>query len=210
MQHSSNFFKNLVYNVSNDINVCMIARVTDVNKVKSTISAKLLHSSKIKNENVELPILASVPLMQFMTSDYIIKLPVDIDDLVLILFVDFDIENLKISTQQTTQNVNAIHDLNNAIALPFAFNNLNADLGINNNDDVLIAKKDNSVKIKIDSSNNIILDTDSNIYLGESATEGVPFGNALKTWLDNHVHTASGAGVPASSSPSPSTTTFVK
>lgn len=43
------------------------------------------------------------------------------------------------------------------------------------------------------------------ILLGsEEAAEGVPLGTQLKTWLDGHTHSASGAGPPSAPSPDPS------
>jgi hypothetical protein len=66
-------------------------------------------------------------------------------------------------------------------------------------------------EIQINNSGDIIITPASgrDVLLGGSgATEGVPLGSLLKTWLDGHIHpTGVGpTGVPTTLSPSPSTT----
>lgn len=51
-----------------------------------------------------------------------------------------------------------------------------------------------------------VLETPELLLGGEDAEEGVPLGNALKEWLDNHTHThpEGNTGPPTSDSPDPS------
>jgi len=201
------------YNKINELNCCMFAKVTKINKLKSTVDVLPLHKHFVNDNLLEFPILVNVPLLQNMSSNFIIKIPINVNDIVLLLFVDYDIQNLVLTGELKDTNTKEIHSLNNAVALPFNFNIFNHDLDINDNNYLVIGKKDNSVKIKIDNTNNVIIDTTGNILLGESATEGIPLGTSLKNWLDNHTHPVAGignTGTPNTGSPSPSSKSKVE
>lgn len=213
MVPSANFIKKLIYDISNGINVCKIGQITAINKLKSTISVKPLHSAVINGKKTDLPILVNVPLLQFMTTDFIIKLPVDVGDKVLIIHVDYDIENLVISGEQKDENVDSIHDINSAIAIPFNLSSLNSELSINDSDDLYIGTKSGNTYIKIQPTGEIIIDSTSNVYFGEGSTDGLALGTSLKSWLDTHVHSdpqGGNTGAPTSGSPNPSSKFFVE
>lgn len=83
--------------------------------------------------------------------------------------------------------------------------------------DGIIRIKDmgNGTELKFDvSSGDAIFTLATKLLLGSSgASEGVPLGNQLKSWLDNHTHPGDSGGTtgaPNSSSPSPSTKVFVE
>jgi len=83
---------------------------------------------------------------------------------------------------------------------------------------IRIADNNNGTELKFDinSAGDAIFTLASNLFLGSSgASEGVPLGNTLKDWMDNHTHSGvvaggGSTGKPNSSSPSPSEKVFVE
>ena len=132
------------------LNCSVIGKVTSIDKSTSKVSVQPLYRVFDEDDNLEdLPLLINVPLFQLMSSDYIIKVPTNVDDIVLIVFSDYDIQNLVLSGELRDVNTNDIHAYNDAIAIPLGLNPFTSQLGILNNNDLIIGKKDNSMFIKI-------------------------------------------------------------
>ena len=194
------FIREIFQNELNNLNCCMVANITSIDTNTKKVSVKPLHKVFIENRLVELPIIQDVPLFQFMTSSALIELPFAIGDIVLLVFADYDIQNLVLTGELSEVNTNDIHSLNDAVALPLGLNPINTTLSRN-------------TKIVIKSNGDVVVETTGDIFLGsESASSGIPFGDSLKTWIDSHVHSvpsAGNTGTPTTESPNPSTKVFV-
>ena len=192
-----------IFNELNGLNCCMIGSVESIDKPTSKVSVQPLHRTFIDNQLIDLPVLVDIPLFQILTSDFIIRPPVNIGDIVLLVFADYDIQNLVLSGELKDPNTDDIHALNDAIAIPLGLNPFNNSLPSENENDLVIAKKDYSSKVVIKQNGDIIVDS-ANVFLGsENAAEFASLGTSLKTWLDAHTH---GSGpAPDTASPAPST-----
>ena len=200
------FIERYIFNRLNDLNCCIPATVESIDKQTSKINAKPLLKAYVDGQLTELPVLIDIPLFQFMTSNFIIRTPVNAGDYVLLIFADYDMQNLVLTGELRDPNTDDIHALNDAIAIPLGLNPFNNNLPAENENDLVIAQKDYTSKIVIKQNGDITVETDGSIFLGsDSATQGVPLGTSLKTWLDGHVHSSSGAGSPTTNSPDPST-----
>ena len=195
------FMREMFQNELNNLNCCMVASITAIDTNTKKVSVKPLHKVFIENQLVELPVIQDVPLFQFMTSNALIELPFATGDIVLLVFADYDIQNLVLTGELSEVNTNDIHSLNDAIALPLGLNPINTTLSIN-------------TRIIIKNNGDIVAETTGNIFLGsENASDGVARGTPLKTWNDGHVHPIPGGGntgTPTTESPNPSTKVFVE
>lgn len=198
MSEMGNFFNKLKSKYFKDLHSCCIAKVEsyDSNTLKATV--KPLYTQ----DDLELPVLVNVPLSHIGNDNFIIHTPLKQGDLVVIMFCDHDIDNIMLGSQDSNVQTNRVHELDDSVIVGkiSPFTEEHSQL---NNDDMFIGKKDGSCYITLKNNGDIIIKSD-NIKLGENATEGIPLGNTLKNWLDNHVHVG-GTGTPTTSSPSPST-----
>lgn len=171
--------------ITKNINVSVIAKIIKIN-TNNTVNVKPLY----KDSEKEMPILVNVPLMQLSSGNIKIEIEQQVGDIVLLIVNDFDVENVLISGDAKEVNTKRNHALDDAIALPF---------------ELITYNKNSSYTsvISVKQSGDIILKSNSKVYLGsDSASEGVPLGTQLKTWLDSHTHGSGSA--PDSESPSPS------
>lgn len=133
----------------NSLNCCMVGRILSIDKTRSSVEVQPLHRVFIEDELTTLTPIQNVPLFQFMSSDYIVKVPINVNDIVLLVFADYDIQNLVLTGELREVNTNDIHALDDAIAIPMGLNPFNNNLNVNNNDDLIIGKKDSTMFIKI-------------------------------------------------------------
>lgn len=124
MGNANTFFKNLGEGLGNNINSCIIAKVQDYDNTKNTITAIPLHEG--------MPPLIEVPVMVLGNQDFNIKFPISKNDMVLVLFIDYDIDNLVIDGVTTTSASNRRHSINDSIALPLFFNSLKTQFKASN------------------------------------------------------------------------------
>ena len=156
------------------LNCSIIGRVTSIDKSASIVSVQPLYRVFDENDSLEdLPLLVQVPLFQLMSSDFIIKVPVNTGDIVLVVFSDYDIQNLVLSGQLSSVNTNEIHGYNDAIAIPFSLNPFANQLAILNNNDLIIGKKDNTMFIRISDTEIEINSGDNDINLNTTGTGDV-------------------------------------
>lgn len=145
MGNANTFFKNLGEGLGNNINSCIIAKVQDYDNTKNTITAIPLHEG--------MPPLIEVPVMVLGNQDFNIKFPISKNDMVLVLFIDYDIDNLVIDGVTTTSASNRRHSINDSIALPFFFSSLKTQfnasnmLTLNSKTDIELMYSDESIKI---------------------------------------------------------------
>lgn len=162
-------------------------------------------------------LLNGIPISTIQTEDYFIRVPYKKGDLVAVGFACRDIESVM---NEDYENVSdRMLDINDAIVLG-GLNLFSEPLPPDHSEDLVIAKKDMTTKIVLSKNGDVTIDTPGKIYLGDGAGEGVPLGDQLKTWLDNHTHEYdddNGNGVstkttkkPSGASPDPSKGVFVK
>ena len=208
MSDTINFLESLIEERLADLHTCMFAKIVSYDPVENSATVQPLHKRKFKGENpINLPIIANVPVMSLVTGDFFIRIPYKKDDVVLLVFSErsYDsIINLGVDQDETKRK----HNLEDAVVIG-GINLFSNNLSSTNSNDMLIAKKDMSSKVVIQANGNIVIEA-SNISLGEGATQAVPLGTALKTWLDSHTHSSDGAGSPTSASPNPSGVVKVK
>jgi len=75
-------------------------------------------------------------------------------------------------------------------------------------------KNGTELRFDINNTGNVIFNLANKLFLGSAgATEGVPLGDSLKSWLDNHTHPGDSGGTtgpPDTPSPSPSAKVMVE
>lgn len=185
MGDSNLFFKEIFGQYGKDLNVAMVGRVESYDPAKNTIKVIPQHKTKGAdgNEQVYQPLI-SVPVASFNIGGYMMKFPMLAGDIVILLYFDYDIDNL-IANGNTEGTVKQrTHSLNDCIALPFGFNLLSNDFKGNN--DLTIAKKDGSTFIKIKENGDIVLNSNK-IKLGENATKGVIVSNGSSSYVSSKV-----------------------
>lgn len=179
--HAANLFGKIIEGMGNDINVMMIGKIESYDS--STNMAKVIPQHIVPNQNTEYPPLISVPIGFFSIGGFSIKVQPKTGDKLLILFCDYDIENLLING--TTQNkTKRTHSLEDAIVLPLSINFLNDVSNITQ--DLTIDKDGTSTYIKIKQDGTIVLNS-SSIKLGENATKAVKLSdnsNSLKVFAE--------------------------
>lgn len=188
------------------INSCTIGKIEKFDA--TTMKADVVPLVKKKNKDgttEDISLLIEVPVSFMKAGPFLIRPPYKTGDIVLVVFADRDIENVLFSGDKGDPIRNDLHSLDNAIIvggiMPFT-----KALPADHVNDLIIAKDDFSTKIVIKENGDIII-KGGKIYLGaDTAVEGVPLGNALKTWLDSHTHPSpeGETGPPSSSSPAPS------
>lgn len=157
---------------NNNLNVMMIGKIQTYNSRDNTANIEPLHY--IPSQNAPYNLLTSVPIGFFSIGGYSIKVAPQKGDLVILLFCDYDIDNLMIDGTTKRQNTDRTHALEDAIALPLSINFLNN--AFNAEEDLVISKEGTSAYIKIKSDGSIVLNADT-IKLGENATRGIVLDN---------------------------------
>lgn len=210
------FFNKLSQSLTSGINNCMLGRIEkfDATKMKAEVTPLVKYKNK-DGSMEERPLLIEVPVSFLKAGPFVIRPPYKPNDIVLIVFADEDIENALLSGDISEPNSTRVHSLDDAIVvgaiMPFT-----KELPGEHADDLIIAKDDFSTKIVIKENGEIIIQG-GKVYLGhESAFEGVPLGDTLKEWLDEHTHPytwtdpAGSGNTSPPSSPSPKPSEVVK
>ena len=204
------FFDKLTEYLTSGINSCMLGKIENFDAV--TMKAEVSPMVKYKNKDGSMenrPLLIEVPVSFIKAGPFLIRPPYKQGDIVLVVFADEDIDNVLLSGNISEPNSTRKHSLDDAIVvggiMPFTTTLPNEHI-----EDLVIAKDDFTTKIVVKEDGEIIIQG-GKVYLGsEDAEEGVPLGNALKQWLDNHVHPYSGGTTESPSSPSPDPSEVVK
>ena len=196
------FMNNLSGNITGGINSSMLAKIEKFDGV--TMKADLIPLVKIKNKAgiiEEVSMLIEVPVSFIKAGPFIIRPPYKPGDIVIVVFADSDIDNVLLSGDVSSPNSSRKHSLDDAIVvgsiMPYTVTLPGEHLN-----DLIIANEDFSTKLVLKESGEIIIQG-GKVFLGnETAVEGVPLGDTLKTWLDSHTHPT--VGKPTSESPEPS------
>lgn len=168
----------------------LLAKITEV-KTNFKVNVKPVY--KIDGEQIA--IIPNVPLCSIGNSSSVIRVEPKVGDLVLLVFSDYDIDNFVLSGKIKEINTKTMHQLNDAIAIQLNLTAFNST-------------ESYTSKVTIKNNGDVVIESNTQIKLGENATESVPLGDVLKTWLDNHTH--GGGASPDTSSPSPSSKVVVE
>lgn len=199
------FFNKLSGNLVNGINSCMLGKIEtfDASKMKANVIPL------VKNKDGDKPMLIEIPVSFIKAGSFLIRPPYKKGDIVLVVFADEDIDNVLLSGSVSEPNSTRKHSLDDAIVvggiMPFTQTLPNEHI-----EDLVIAKDDFTTKIVVKEDGEIIIQG-GKVYLGsEDAEEGIPLGDKLKQWLDNHTHPYDGGETQSPSSPSPEPSKVVK
>ena len=199
------FFNKLSGSLVNEINSCMLGRIEtfDASKMKANVVPL------VKNKDGNKPMLIEVPVSFIKAGPFLIRPPYKKGDIVLVVFADEDIDNVLLSGNISEPNSTRKHSLDDAIIvggiMPFTQTLPNEHI-----EDLVIAKDDFTTKIVVKEDGEIIIQG-GKVYLGsEDAEEGIPLGDKLKQWLDNHTHPYDGGETQSPSSPSPEPSRVVR
>lgn len=153
-------------------------------------------------------LISEVPVATLQSAGFFIRVPYKKGDLVVVVFASRSIDGTMHGDAESDMSERT-HDINDAMVMG-GLNLFAAPLPSTNKDDMVIGKKDGTTRVVIGNDGNVTVEASGKIFLGDGATQGVPLGQQLKTWLDSHTHGSSGAGAPTSASPAPSGKVFAK
>ena len=172
MNRAADLLNMVVKKVGQDINTVMIGEIESYDSATNT--AKIIPLHYVPEQNEEYQPLVNVPIGYFNIGSYSIKVKPKAGDKLLILFADYDIDNILIDGVTKTQNTDRTHSLEDAIALPLSVNFLNN--AFNATQDLIISKEGTSAYAKLTHDGNWILNGNS-IKLGENASKRVIIEN---------------------------------
>jgi len=172
MNNVTDFFNNLSMGLTNNLNVLMLGRITSYNSNDNTATIEPLHM--IPKQNVQYQPLINVPIGIFSIGGYSIKVKPKVGDVVLVLFADYDLDNILIDGKTKMANTDRTHALEDGIVLPLTINFLNNTF--NCTEDLIISKEGTNSYVKIKSNGDIVLNA-NNIKLGENASRKIVLDN---------------------------------
>ena len=197
MDIATDFFNGFKDGMVGGINVCKVGEIIDFDPSRMSASVNIFN----KGQGGDYSPLINVPVSFIKAGDFFIRPPYKAKDKVIVVFADSDIDNILISGSKSDSNSTRTHDIADAIIVG-SFNSFNVELPSDNIEDLLISNKEGTTKVILKADGDVVIEG-KNILLGENASEGVPLGDSLKSWLDNHTH-AELNSPPTSSSPGPS------
>ena len=138
----------------------------------------------------ELPTLPEVPVMFPSGGGAIVSFPVEVGDIVLLVFSMRSIDELLASDGQLPQTPfsKRKHSLSDAIAIPGLLTSITSPeidlevLSLRNG----IGETESEIKIQKDGK--IVINAATAVEIGEGATEHLILGDAFKTYFDTHTH----------------------
>lgn len=193
----------LADNIKSSINTMIICKVIKFYKATQTVDLQPVITKKIIDSNsktieysrlgeplriteVEQAPILGVPLCYPRSGQYMITLPIQVDDTGMLIVAQRDITNWKQKGGVQKAALNNLFDLNSAVFLPFVPNKVN---NIADYNDAALEIRANSTKISMDGSK-IDITGDVNITGTLTATvDVVGSGKSLK----NHTHPAQGS-----------------
>jgi hypothetical protein len=172
MNRATDFFKTLTKQNMNDLNVMMIAKVQDYNSNTNTATMVPLHIEP--NTGKEYQPIPNIPVGFFSIGGYSIKVQPKAGDIFIMLFCDYDIDNIVTDGSTKDSKTSRTHGLQDAIAVPLSINFLNN--AFNAAQDLIISREGTSAYAKLTQDGNWILNGNS-IKLGENASKRVLIEN---------------------------------
>ncbi len=241
MSDGISFLEGLIEERLAHLHTAMPARVESFDPVKMRATVQPLFRRKFKGQGaIRMPLLLDVPVAFIRAGGFVIRPPFRKGDIVLVVFSERAIDNVIYAGEEADPGINRKHALDDAIvvggllpsvakqedgtAVELGLPDTNAAdlvlgkedftsvLVMNSSGDIEAANAGGSVKLEAETGD-VIINNTGNVYLGgPAANEGVPLGDTLKEWLDNHTHhytwgDTAGSGTtnpPDTLSPSPS------
>lgn len=197
MSEMANFFNKLQNKYSECLHTILLAQIVKYDKDALRADLKPLTSIN----KVNLPLMTSVPFCNFASSNFIMHIPPNIGDIVVVLIAEHDIDNILLGSVTTDKNTERMKALDDAIIVG-KLNTVDDILPTIKLDEIFIGAVTEALYIKMNKASNEMLLDATKIKIGLNATEGIPKGTMLKQWLDNHSHGTNGK--PTTVSPSPS------
>lgn len=164
MGNADLFYNKMFSQFSQSLNVAMIGKVDNYNPQDNTATIIPQHRTIVDGVSEPFAPLVNIPVATCNIGGYSIKFPVQRGDYMIILFFNFDIDNVLIDGTISSET-DRLHDLNDCIALPFGFNFLQ-NTSYNQSNDLTISKNNGNTYIKIKENGDIVLNNSGNIYLG--------------------------------------------
>lgn len=168
---ANNFAKliqDLTSGIGNNTNTMMIGEIKFYNSSNNTAEIIPLHS--VPGQNAEYQPIPNIPIGFYSLGGFSIKVSPKIGDKILLIFCDYDIENLKIDGVTKTSRSNRTHSLEDAIAIPLSINFLNNSFS--STEDLVIKKEGTNSYIKIKQDGTIVINSDR-VEIGEGASNAV-------------------------------------
>lgn len=167
MSEAMNFMNNIMGQVTDGINNCMLAKIDFFDPTTMRAEAKPLLKKQYKDGTIEgQELLIEVPVSFLKAGPFFIRPPYKEGDIVLVVFADGDIENVLLSGEESDPNSTRKHSLDDAIIvggiMPYTM-----ELPEEHAEDLVIANEDMSQKIVLHEDGNITIKTD-----GEMNMEG--------------------------------------
>lgn len=168
MNNVAEIFNNVISGLGNNLNVLMIGKITTYDSSSNTATIEIMHT--VPKQGMPYAPLINVPIGFFNLGGFSIKVKPTINDIVLVLFADYDVDNLLIDGNTKTPNTDRTHALEDSIVLPLSINFLNNSF--NATEDLTISKDGTSTYVKIKANGELVLNANS-IKLGENANKKV-------------------------------------
>lgn len=198
MSEPNRFFDGLLIEFSKGLHSGFVGKVTRYDPTKMQADVQPLAS---QNDN-SYPPINNLPVAHAGNGTFVIHVPLQVGDLVVVMVSEHDIDNALLGGSGTNVHTQRTHELTDSIIVGKV--TVFTDAQTLNGEDLHIGTRDGATSIIIKPAGEIIIEAGT-IELGAGATEGVALGDSLKSYLDSHTHSSSGAGPPMSASPSPST-----
>lgn len=164
MSKATLFFEEFSNHSSNTIYSCMLGEIVSFNSSNRICSVKPVTKNIIRGQQFEFDILQGVPATSFRVGGFVISMPLNVGDRVIILFSDYDISNYLLSGRIVDNNTNSFHSLDDAIVIPLS-TTLSTETLTNNLNDLVIAKNDFSSKIVLKPNGEIEITSDSTMNI---------------------------------------------
>lgn len=210
MKEAHNFFKNYKSGMISGLFTCTLARI-------ERFDAKLMQADITPLHEPDASMILNCPVAAQQTGEFVMRFPYQPGNIVVVVFSQRDIEPILYGGGEQSKRY---LDMDDAVIIGGInlFTEPLEGIPAEHDEDLVIAHKSFKSRIIMRKDGAIIADTDSNIYLGKDAEEGIPLGDQLKAWLDNHTHSytwtdSGGSGetsVPKSPSPAPSEKVRIK
>lgn len=205
-----------------DVHTALPARVErfDLVTLRGEVVPLVKRKVQREGEPEPWPPILDVPFWMPKAGPFVLRLPVQRGDVVLLVFSERALDYLLVDGQPQDPRFRRRHALDDAIAIPGLLHQGEGALPSEHGQDVALFDRNNGNKIVLKASGDCILHIPAGrIYLAdEGATEGAARGTSLKQWLDEHTHpyywTDPGGsdvtGPPTTPSPEPSKKVFLE
>lgn len=144
-RNANKFFEDLKKNISGETNVCKIAKV--VKFYPETMKVDVIPLPSEDNSMV-----INVPVATVRSKDFVIYYPLDVDDIVILIFADNDIDNILLG--EDSIETERGHDISDCICIG-GITLLNETLEVNEKDALVIQNISNTAKINVKSDGKI-------------------------------------------------------